>query len=192
MSSDAEGNKPWERRPSESAQAYGAFRAYCGLGSERTFVAAAEAVGGKNPSLLRRWAARHNWKERVHAWDIAQARDDEAALREERDEALRNLAREADRLRRIGMAGLSRLVIRDPVTGAAALDPAVTVGEACRICELSLKIFLSLPSPSGPADGGGSAASDISRLSDQELREIIELARQRAQGSKEEPPDASE
>jgi len=191
MDAQGPGQKPWDKLTGESGKAYGAFRAYCGLGSERTLVAAAKGVG-KNPSLLRRWSARHNWKERVHAWDIAQARDDEVALREERDEALRNLAREADRLRRIGMAGLSRLVIRDPVTGAAALDPAVTVGGACRICELALKILLSLPALSGPADRGGSTASDISRLSDQELQEIIELARQRAQGSKEGPPDASE
>ena len=183
--------KAWDRLVQESPKAYAAFRAYLDLGAERTFVAAAKALG-KNTSLLRRWAVRHDWKERVHAWDIAQARDDEAALREERDEALRNLVRDADRLQRIGMARLARLVIRDPLTGEATLDPAVSVTDACRICELSLKMLRSLLTPSGPPDAGEPVGSEIGRLPDSELREIIALARQRAKGSKEESRDAIE
>jgi len=140
--------RPWERLPAESVQAFQAFRTYRDLGDARSLVEVARDLN-KSYSLIRRWANRHNWEKRVLAWERHRARKDEAALREEREEALRSLLREADRLKRIGMAGIARLVIRDPLTGEASLDPAVTVRDCCRLVELALKILRSLPAPTG-------------------------------------------
>ncbi len=121
--------KPWERRQDESAQAYAAFTVYRDLGAARTLIAAAQQLG-KNYSLIRRWADRHHWQERVYAWDRTQARADEAAIRQQRDEMVRRQMQDADRLQRLAMAKITTLVSRNPQTGELTLDPAVTPQQA--------------------------------------------------------------
>lgn len=66
----AEANEPypWVRQDDETEVAYEAFRTYLNLGSRRTMRLTAETVG-KNPSLMERWAQRHDWRERARAFD---------------------------------------------------------------------------------------------------------------------------
>jgi len=66
--------RPWERLPKESPPAFEAFACYRDLGARRSFVAVARQVG-KDESLIRRWADRHGWKERVWQYDLFSDRE---------------------------------------------------------------------------------------------------------------------
>lgn len=61
-------DKPWERQRGESAQAYEAFSAYLGMGTERSTRAVAQKLG-KSASLIQRWSRDKEWQERVRAYD---------------------------------------------------------------------------------------------------------------------------
>jgi len=177
----------WERSREESPAAYQAFVTYRGLGANRTLVAAAKALG-KNQSLLRRWATRYDWKGRAWAWDQAQARADAATVRHERDEAIRRSMRDADHLKRLAMGKFSKLIHRDPVSGELTLDEKVTPRIAVWMYKLALDIERELErSLDGEAESSDrSADTELGLASDAELREIIALARQRAQRNQEE------
>jgi hypothetical protein len=174
--------KPWERQPEESPKAHAAFVAYRDLGASRTFVAAARQLA-KSCSLLRRWAVTHRWRERVHAWDVAQAREDEAAMRAQRDDIARRQVQDVDRLQRLAMAKLSSLVRKDPVTGELALDPKVTPLDAVRIYQLTLDIERKLADLGGgpeTAEAPASSEAELRSLSTEELHALTALARERA------------
>jgi hypothetical protein len=76
--------KPWQRRPNESAQSHDALTQYLLLGADRSLSRLSEAIG-KDDSLLRRWSSRHEWQARSVAYDnhtkgVEQvARDDESS-----------------------------------------------------------------------------------------------------------------
>jgi hypothetical protein len=63
-------DNPWEKRPTETKYAFGAFACYLELGSKRTLRACAEA-GGYSATGVRKWSARHDWDNRATAYDIA-------------------------------------------------------------------------------------------------------------------------
>lgn len=56
---------PWARRETESSPAYEAFRVYMDTRSIRK---AADQLG-KNHTILAQWSAKHDWIERVSAFD---------------------------------------------------------------------------------------------------------------------------
>lgn len=61
-------DKPWERQPGESEQAYEAFALYRDLGPKRSN----QEVGiqlSKSRQLISRWKSNYNWDERVRAYD---------------------------------------------------------------------------------------------------------------------------
>ena len=169
--------------------AYRAFACFRDLGEERTVVQAAKLLG-KSESLLRRWARRHSWRERAYLWDLTQARETEAAVAQEREAVLRRQLQDAHRVQRLSMAKISSLVIRDPESGEPALSPSVTVADAIRLYRLGLEIQRCQLSSTAP---GEAAAPDqsLETLSDPELQQVIQLARERA-GKKEETPDDQE
>ena len=55
----------WERQAGESYSAYEAFRVYLDKRNLREVSAALK----KNQSLIKRWSAQNNWRERADAWD---------------------------------------------------------------------------------------------------------------------------
>lgn len=57
----AEENRPWQRRPTESIQAYDAFRVYMKV---RTLEKTCKELG-KSWQLISRWSSQHDWVERV-------------------------------------------------------------------------------------------------------------------------------
>ena len=181
----------WSRRRDETPVAYAAFVCYRDLGAKRTIVAVARELG-KSESLLRRWAHRHEWRERVWAWDASQARDAEAVVRAEYQEALRRQLQAADRLERLGMAKLSGLVRRDPVSGELSLDPAVTVPHAISICRLGLEMRREVRPIMDAAGDEEQPPDELPGLTDQELSEFIALAKERAQGTTEGDHDADD
>jgi hypothetical protein len=186
---DERGNpQPWERRREESPEAYQAFVTYRDL-AKHSFVGAAKALG-KSPSLLRRWARLYDWKDRVWAWDRAQTEADAVTIRQERDEAIRRSVRDADHLKKLAMGRFSRLVHRDPTTGELTLDDKVTPRIAVWLYKLALDIERSV---GGEAEATESSAeAELGLTSDAELREVIALARQRAQEKEEAQPNDSQ
>lgn len=63
--------KPYDRRHGETAKAYEAFSLYRNMGLERSIDAVAKLLG-KSTTFLCRWSSKHEWVERVEAWDIDQ------------------------------------------------------------------------------------------------------------------------
>ena len=66
------------RYPTESAPAYQAACAYFALGADRSCEQVA-AKYHKNVSLMYRWYAAHDWKERARAYDEALSKEAAAA-----------------------------------------------------------------------------------------------------------------
>lgn len=66
---------PWERRPDESAKAFGAFVQYRDLGFMRTLKAAAVLLYGTGEctpaqlSQFKAWSTKNDWVARAEAWD---------------------------------------------------------------------------------------------------------------------------
>ena len=172
--------KPWDRQKGESPLAYQAFLAYRDLGEARSFVGAAHALGKSN-SLVRRWATRYDWRDRAWAYDVAQAREAEEALRQQREESLRRQARDSDQLQRLAMARLSGLIRRDPASGEVSLDPGVTPRDAVTIYKLALELEDRLmgTSQAQPYDEDVTE-QQLRRMSTEQLRELLALSRERA------------
>ncbi len=187
---EAPSARPWDRRPEESPQAFKAFLAYRDCGDERTLAKAAEMIG-KSRGMLFRWSTRHDWVGRCFLWDQEQYREAEAAVRQVRQQSLQRQVQDADRLQRLGMARLGKLVQRNPQTGELELDPGVGVQDAVRIYKLGLDIERSLPGASETAPAEEVEESELQRMSDEELRQLIALARQRVKTQPEEDDDGS-
>lgn len=87
--------RPWERRPDESPQAFEAFRAYLELPSAERSVDEAWRVVKKGQARgavghVWKWAATHQWVERVRAFDAHMHRIE---LEEKEKAARRNAAK---------------------------------------------------------------------------------------------------
>lgn len=187
--STARNPDPWETLPRESTQAFAAFRAYLELGPGRSIPAAARVVG-KSKQLLWGWSAQHRWVERAKAWDAHLARQRDEDLAQEREATRRRQWQDADRAQKLSMAKVSSLVIRDPETGEPTLSSEVTVADAVRLYRLGLEIQRGQLSSTAPGDASATDQS-LEMLSDPELQQLIELARERAQSetSQEEHED---
>lgn len=70
-------DKAWLRRTEETNPAYEAFREYLNMGPSRSCVKVAESLG-KSTQLITGWSAKHDWVERVTAFDrhLAEAETD--------------------------------------------------------------------------------------------------------------------
>jgi hypothetical protein len=101
--------KPWDRRPGESAKAYRAFALYRDQQADRTFesVAGVLQCSGTN---IRRWAKRWNWADRVRAHDIHVDRIELDALSRERLAMKKRMARQGIDMQAAAADGLSELL----------------------------------------------------------------------------------
>jgi hypothetical protein len=169
----------WERQRHESAKAYQAFLIFRDCGEQRTLRLASERAGKSRP-MLARWSARFHWADRAFAWDVSQRQEAEAVVRTARREALERQARDAEQLQRLGMARLARLVSRDPTTGEPQLDTSVTPKDAVAVYRLGLEIARQLPAGPEAAPEETADQEEIRRMTDQELRRLIALAKERA------------
>jgi transposase-like protein len=170
----------WEQMWGESGPAYAAFRAYRDMGPDRSFAGAARQIG-RNESLLRRWAARHRWRERAWQWDLQQARQEETVVREHREAVLRDRLEDLDRLGRACLVFFRTLIRRDPGSGEVSFDPRFTPQVALRFLELTLKAQgVFAPSTSEQETEPPASAADLFGLADAELVELIALAKERA------------
>jgi hypothetical protein len=84
--------RPYDRLPGETAKAYAAFSLYRDMGIERSFESVADQLS-KSCTLIRRWAAKYNWSERIDFWDLEQDYQlQQEAIAARREEYKRNLA----------------------------------------------------------------------------------------------------
>lgn len=83
-SQPAPGKPSFHRRPNEGEKAYAAFKAYCEMGTQRSIRKVARSLT-KSVTLIKRWAAQHEWSGRIKDWDA----DQEARRRKAEDEALK-------------------------------------------------------------------------------------------------------
>jgi hypothetical protein len=181
--------EPWERQPGESAAAFAAFRHYLELGPTRTLIAVARQLG-KNRSLIYRWGERHGWMTRGYVYDLTRARDEEALSRQAREEMAQRLLKDAEGLQKLSMAAIRKLVRRDPETNELMLSEEVDYKGAIRLYRLALDLhrhFPALPPPTtaGPRD----PEEELQVLSDEELTNLIRLAKERAGTLQEESHD---
>jgi len=181
----------WERRPEESLQAHEAFQVYLALGPGRTFVAAARQLR-KSGSLLRRWADRHGWRERAWQYDLSRDREAEAVVRRELAESVKRQLRDAEHFDLLATKGVSQLVVRDPTTGRLALARDLSVAEADRLYRLGLHIEKQWLGQTREATREGEGGDRPDMLSNEELRQLVALARERAGLKPEEASDDSE
>lgn len=66
-------NKPWERQPSDTPKSFEAFQIYRDMGKGRTLEKVAKQLK-KSMTIIGRWSSKHNWIERVAAWEEEQDR----------------------------------------------------------------------------------------------------------------------
>jgi hypothetical protein len=80
--------KAWEKRPTETDNAYAALKVYIDLGASRSLAKAGQLLG-KGAAVLERWSVQHDWRARVDAWEDEQnaawAKDRKARVREVAD-----------------------------------------------------------------------------------------------------------
>jgi hypothetical protein len=100
--------KPWDRRPGESAKAYRAFTLYRDKLADRTFefVAGVLHCSGTN---IRRWAKRWDWSHRARAYDTHLDKIELDALSRERVAMKTRMARQGIDMQAAAAGGLSEL-----------------------------------------------------------------------------------
>jgi hypothetical protein len=68
---------PWDQQSKESSKAFAAFIAYRDMGSSRSLRQVAQSLG-KAANSIAELSKRHNWQERVMAWDAHVDRESQA------------------------------------------------------------------------------------------------------------------
>jgi len=173
------GSSPSEQLPEESGKAYQAFRSFLELGPDRT-IAGLVRLLAKSESLIRGWAARHDWRHRAWLYDRDQSRQDETAVRQHRATVLSERLDDLDRMGLACLAFFRTMVRRDPGTGEIAFDRRFTPQVALRFLELALKAQGAFDRHSSEDKANERPAADLFGMADAELIELIDLARQRA------------
>jgi len=168
----------------ETPKAYAAFRVFRDQGVQRSYAATARTLG-KHESQIRRWAGPFRWKERAHAWDLAQSREVELLLRQEQEQGARRRMRHGEQIEKIAMARIQKLVTRDPATGEPTVSSDLTPQLACILYGLGLRIDRSLPVPRTPDTPASDNGDPLTAGSDPELQQIIALAREFASEGKD-------
>jgi hypothetical protein len=142
--------QPWQQQPDESPIAYRSFLVYRDMGAERTIVAAARELG-KNPSLIYRRSRRFGWRERAHAWDLAQSEEDDAAAALRRRKLQQRREADGEWFRVGALAGLRKILHRDPDTGEWTISGKMTPREIRCLYEIHQEL-------SGARDGNARAS----------------------------------
>lgn len=107
--------RPWDRRPSETPQAFEAFALYRDMGQGRTIERVARILD-KHHTNVAKWSARHDWVARAAAFDaVAERRAADGVLEEE--VAVR--IRQAEAARVFQQRAVQRFASLDPDTMSA-------------------------------------------------------------------------
>ena len=88
--------QPPAQRDTESARAYAAFVAYCGMGADRSLDKLRQQIGKKAAYTrqLEEWSGLHDWQARVRLYDAAAIAERAAALDATRRQAVEQFRQE--------------------------------------------------------------------------------------------------
>ena len=143
---------PYAQRINETAKAYAAFRAYCDMGEERTLRSVGEKFR-KSETLIERWSSRHEWKERVAAWDANVMSVGDSAEKKKLQHKAGIWAARAEQVREVQyeMAGLlmakAQAMLKWPLAktttedGKTVLHPTRwSLADAARVCDVAARL----------------------------------------------------
>ncbi len=119
----------WEQRPKETAQAFQAFSVYRDMAPSVRSLAKVGKQLGKSTTLMDRWSARHQWGERVLAWDSY-------LDKQAREEAVKEVREMSGRHTRLARAFLSKVAQRL----VQVQNETLTAMEAIRWAEVAVKM----------------------------------------------------
>jgi len=139
------GHRPWEQQPLESAQGYGQFRHYLGLGPRRALAQAREGTG-LSLARLKQLSQQWRWLYRSLAWDREQF------LRRRREEleacsqTRARLLKESADWQKVAQMQFRSWVSRD-ADGNLQLMRELTPAEAIRLWEVGTQVLEELQGP---------------------------------------------
>lgn len=124
--------QPWEQRDDETTQAYEAFSLYRSQGAKRTLRKVAQE-SNKNFALIGRWSGRHEWVDRVRAYDAVISKE---VVADEKDAVVRMNRRhiaESHKLQDIVLQRIGKIrpEALTPTDVARWLDIAVKIERKC-------------------------------------------------------------
>lgn len=152
------GEKPWERRENESAQAYEAFVAYLNFGADRSVRAVGQKLG-KSRALLERWSAAYDWVARAKAYDAELQRQAyEEAVKAQKKMAARHI-KLAVAMQAKATEALAQIALED----IDAKDIVAMMREATKLERETRESLLAAAAPekNGENASGGSMADTI-------------------------------
>jgi len=100
---------PYEKRESESAEAFQAFAAYRDMGADRSHAKVAAQLG-KAIQLMARWGTAHQWRKRCHAYDREMDRREQVGKLKGVEDMRRRQTRLALMLQDVGHLELKKML----------------------------------------------------------------------------------
>jgi len=175
----AEGKMPqreppelWERQDGESAQAFQAFAAYRDMGAERSLAKAAQKLG-KSKALMERWSVRWRWVMRADAWDSELDRQS----RRELEKGITGMRKNHVNIAKAMLVKALKALQKIPEDAMTPKDVASMVDVAAKLERISRGEATERTESRTELAGGLKVnAADLSRLSDEELEMLSELA----------------
>jgi len=134
--------RSWDRMPGESNKGFSAFCTFRDLGIERTYQCVADQLQ-KSGALIRRWAARWNWKNRALDFDEYVDKEMERAMLSRRNRLRRRALDIADELDQkvaeaVGLLKVGRVVKVEGQADQAELT--ITPTDIVRLLQISQQI----------------------------------------------------
>lgn len=140
--------KPWERQPKESSQAFAAFGCYCRMGAERSLSKVSQALH-KSKTLLGRWSSEWEWVKRCQAYDNFLQEQELEQAKKEREQMRKRQAALGELLQNKAFSALKKLDPED----LEAKDLLRFIIEGAKLEALSRGVDPA--SPSGTESTGG-------------------------------------
>jgi len=166
-------SEPWEKLETETAKSYAAFCLYRDFGpSKRSYEAVTSILyPGKpgNTSGIFRWSRTHNWRERAEAWD------------KELDRQRRTIILEANKAVTMRHIELAQAMLQKGLEALKLVDTKeVNVDQARLLIEAGAKLERLARGEATERidthDGISIYETEFTRLTEGELRKVIELA----------------
>ena len=118
---------PWEMLETDTLKSFEAFTVYRDM-EDRTLEKVAKKLGKSN-KLIERWSAKHNWRERVAAWD------------EEKDRIIRqDLLRDIGSMRRRHVKLATDMLTKAAQALARLPDEEIKAADISRMVEIASKL----------------------------------------------------
>lgn len=172
---------PWGRRDDESIKAFEAFIKYRDMGVQRTLKQVAQDLS-KSLQFIKEWSSRHEWVERVEAWDIAQIKlvDDLRAQQRKQlvERELKDYGRTLDKFDEVwDRTKLHERKVRSTAEDGTIIEVvALNVSDWRELTKWRNDISIQGRRALGLPDRitQSKVDIDVSKLSDDELQSIIE------------------